>query len=116
NLVQAYAYLANPPDKPVTLTLIGNNRTEPENVKVNREITKVPPVEAKMLQMDIAYIRVPLLLQNRANDAKKQLEDLLKKGATGVILDLRASANGKETEGYQLANYFVDSGSLGYLQ
>lgn len=116
NLVQAYAYLANPADKPVTLTLIGNNRTEPESLKVNREVTKVPPVEAKMIQGDIAYVRVPLLLQGRANDAKKQLEDLLKKGATGVILDLRGSAGGKDSEGYQLANYFVDSGSLGYIQ
>jgi carboxyl-terminal processing protease len=116
NLVQAYAYLANPSDKPVTLTLIGNNRTEPETVKLNREVTKAPPVEAKMIQTDIAYIRIPLLLQGKANDAKKQLEDLLKKGATGVILDLRASAGGKDSEGYLLANYFVDSGTLGYLQ
>jgi carboxyl-terminal processing protease len=116
NLVQAYAYLANPADKPVTLTLIGNNRMEPENLKVNREVTKVPPIEAKMIEGDIAYIRIPLLLQGKAGDAKKQLEDLLKKGATGVILDLRASAGGKDSEGYQLANYFVESGSLGYIQ
>src|SRR5262245_9545743 len=58
NLVQAYAFLSTPADKPVSLTLIGNNRTEPETMKVNRDVTKVPPVEAKMLQMDIAYIRV----------------------------------------------------------
>lgn len=116
NLVQAYAYLANPADKPVTLTLIGNNRMEPESLKVNREVTKVPSVEARMLQMDIAYIRVPLLVQGKANDVKRQLEELLKKGATGVILDLRASAGGKDSEGYLLANYFVDSGNLGYIQ
>ena len=116
NLIQAYAYLANPADKPAVLTLIGNNRSEPETVKVNREVTKAPPVEGKLLQTDIAYIRVPLLLQGKANDAKRQLEDLLKKGATGVILDLRASAGGRDTEGYTLANYFVDSGTLGFVQ
>ena len=116
NLVQAYGYLSNPPDKPVTLTLIRQNKTEPETIKVNREVTKAPPVEAKILQMDIAYIRVPLLTQGKANDAKRQMEDLLRKGATGVILDLRASAGGKDTEGYSLANFFVDSGTLGYLQ
>jgi len=116
NLVQAYAYLANPSDKPVTLTLIGNNRTEPETLKVNREVTRVPPVEARMIQGDIAYIRVPLLAQGRTNDVKKQLEDLIKKGATGVLLDLRASAGGKDSEGYTLANYFIDTGTLGYLQ
>lgn len=116
NLIQAYAYLANPPDKPVTLTVIGNNRPEPESVKLNREVTKVPAVEAKLLQTDIAYIRVPLLTQGRAIDVRKQLEDLLKKGATGIILDLRASAGGKDTEGYTLANYFLDNGSLGYIE
>jgi carboxyl-terminal processing protease len=116
NLVQAYAYLANPADKPATLTLIGNNRSEPETMKVNREVTKPPAVEAKMLQTDIAYIRVPLLTPGKANDVKKQLEDLLKKGATGVILDLRSSAAGKDSEGYTLANYFIDTGILGYLE
>jgi len=116
NLVQAYGYLATPADKPVTLILIGNNRTEPETVKLNREVIKVPAVESKMLQTDIAYVRVPLLSQGKTADAKKHTEDLLKKGATGVILDLRASAGGRDTEGYSLANLFVDSGSLGYLQ
>src|SRR5688572_11732081 len=96
NLVQAYAYLATPADKPATLTLVGNNRSEPEVLKVNREVTRVPPIEARMMQSDIAYIRVPYLAQGRANDAKRQLEDLLKKGATNVILDLRSSAGGKD--------------------
>ena len=116
NLVQAYGYLATPADKPVSLTLIGNNRTEPETVMVNREVTKVPPIEAKMIQSDIAYVRVPWLAQGKANEARKQLDDLLKKGATGVILDLRASAGGKDTEGFALANLFVDNGTLGYKQ
>jgi len=116
NLVQAYGYLATPADKPVTLTLIGNNRSEPETVMISREVTKMPPVESKMIQSDIAYVRVPWLSQGKANDARKQLDDLIKKGATGVILDLRASAGGKDTEGFALANLFVDSGTLGYKQ
>lgn len=113
NLVQAYGYLATPADKPVSLTLIGNNRMEPETVMVNREVTKVPPVESRMIQNDIAYVRVPWLTQGKATEARKHLDDLLKKGATGVILDLRASAGGKDTEGFALANLFVDSGTLG---
>ena len=113
NIVQAYGYLATPADKPVTLTLIGNNRMEPETVMLNREVTKMPPVEAKMIQSDIAYVRVPWLSQGKANDARKQLDDLLKKGATGIILDLRASAGGKDTEGFALANLFIDAGTLG---
>ena len=114
NLIQAYAYLATPVDKPASLTIIRN--AEPQIIKVNREVTKAPPVEAKIVQGDIAYVKVPLLSAGRTSDAKKHIEELAKKGATGIILDLRASAGGKDTEGYNLANLFVDSGSLGYLQ
>jgi carboxyl-terminal processing protease len=116
NLVQVYGYLANPPDKPAVLTVIGNNRMEAQIVTVPREVTKVPPVESRMIQNDIAYVRVQWLTQNRVNDVRKQMDDLIKKGATGVILDLRASAAGKETEGFALANLFVDTGMLGYKQ
>jgi carboxyl-terminal processing protease len=122
NLVQVYGYLSNPADKPVVLTVIGNNRTEPQQLTVGREVTKIPPVEGKLISegktgpTDIAYIRVPWIVAAKVNDVKKQIEDLTKKGATGVILDLRSTAAGKDTEGFALANLFVDSGTLGYKQ
>jgi carboxyl-terminal processing protease len=116
NLVQAYGYLATPADKAAVLTLIGPNRQEPTTVTVPREVAKIPAIEARMIQNDIAYVRTPFLTQGKAADVRKQIEDLTKKGATGIILDLRASAGGRETEGFALANLFVDSGTLGYLQ
>jgi carboxyl-terminal processing protease len=116
NLVQVHGFLANPPDKAATLTLIGRGRAEPENVVVPREVTKVPQVQAELRQGDIAYLRVPSLAQGKAAEARKQLEDLLKKGATGIMLDLRSSAGGKDQEGFNLANLFVDSGTLGFLE
>jgi carboxyl-terminal processing protease len=116
NLVQVNAFLAIPADKPASLTLIGRGRSEPETLVVPREVTKVPPVQSEMKQGDIAYLKVPVLAQGKAAEAKKQLEDLLKKGATGVILDLRSSAAGKDTEGFSLANLFVDSGTMGTLE
>jgi carboxyl-terminal processing protease len=116
NLVQAYGYLATPADKPASLVLIGPNRDEPLKLSVPREITKVPPVESRIIQNDIAYVRVPLLMPGKAAEVRKQIDDLTRKGATGVILDLRGSAGGRDTEGFALANLFVDSGTLGYLQ
>lgn len=116
NLVQAYAYLATPPDKPAVLTIIGPNRSEPAMITVPREVLKVPAIESRIIQNDIAYVRVPLLSQGKVAEVKRQVEDLSKKGATGIILDLRASAGGRDTEGFALANLFVESGTLGYLQ
>ena len=48
-----------------------------------------------MIDSDIAYVRVPVLAPGKAAEARKALDDLLKKGATRVILDLRATAGGE---------------------
>lgn len=115
NLVQVYGYLANPPDKPASLTVIrpGN---EPKVVPVARQVTKAPPVESRMIDGNIAYVRVRLLSPGKAAEARKSLDELLKKGAASVILDLRASAGGEEKEAVELANLFIESGTVGYIQ
>jgi carboxyl-terminal processing protease len=116
NLVQVDGFLANPPDKPAMLTVIRRNTSEPESMTIARNITKAPPVDSKMLESNIAYVHVPLLTIGKAAEARTSIDDLLKKGATSVILDLRASAGGDESEGIALANVFMDSGTIGYAQ
>jgi carboxyl-terminal processing protease len=115
NLVQVDGFLANPPDKPANLTvMLRRNNFDPESMTVSRGIAKAPSVDFKMLENNIAYVHVPMLSTGKAAEARKDIDDLLKKGATSVILDLRASAGGDETEGIALANLFMDSGTIGY--
>ena len=116
NQVQVNALLANPAGKPVTLSVIRRRKAEPETVMLNREVVQAPPVEAKILDNTIAYVKVPFLGSGKALEAKRQLDALLKKGATSVILDLRFTGGGEEQEGVQLANLFLESGTIGYLQ
>jgi carboxyl-terminal processing protease len=110
------ALLASPAGKPVNLSVIRTRRADPEQMTVNREVVQAPPVEAKMVDSNVAYLKIPFLAAGKTLEAKKHLEDLLKKGATSVILDLRATAGGEEKEALELANLFIDSGTLGYLQ
>jgi carboxyl-terminal processing protease len=116
NLVQVDGFLANPPDKPATLTVIRRNTAKPESVMITRGIVNAPPVNGKMLENNIAYVHVPILTQGKAAEARKDIDNLLKSGATSIILDLRASAGGDEAEGIALANLFLDSGTIGYAQ
>jgi len=116
NIVQVQSLLANPAGKPVTLSVIKRRKTEPEPVQLNREPMQIPAVEAKVLENNIGYLRIPYLGPGKALEAKKQLEGLIKKNVTGILLDLRATAGGDEQEAVQLANLFVDSGNLGYVQ
>src|SRR5215813_15353587 len=116
NLVQINALLATPAGKPVALSVIRSRRADPEIVNVNREIVTAPPVEAKMLENNIAYIKVPYLAPGKAQETKRQLDGLLKKGAASVILDLRYTAGGDNKEALEIANLFIESGTLALLQ
>jgi carboxyl-terminal processing protease len=116
NLVQVNAMLAIPAGKAAALSVIRARRADPEPVNVNRELVQSPAVEAKMLDNNIAYLKIPFFAQGKAQETKRQLDSLLKKGANSVILDLRYSAGGDDKEGLEVANLFVDSGTLALLQ
>jgi len=116
NLVQVNGILSNPVGKPAALSIIKSRRADPETVNVPREVTQAPPVDAKMLENNIAYIKIPYLAPGKAAEAKRQLDALLKKGATHVVLDLRYTAGGDDKEAVQLANLFMESGPIAILQ
>jgi len=116
NLIQVYELLASPAGKPVTLSVIRRSKAEPEPMTLNRETVQAPAVEARMIENNIAYVHIPLLAPGKALEAKRLLDGLLKKGATSVLLDLRATAGGEEKEAVELANLFVDTGTIGILQ
>jgi carboxyl-terminal processing protease len=116
NLIQVQELLANPPDKTVALSVIRRRKTEPETITVKREVVQPPAVESTLMESNIAYVKVPYLAPGKAQEARKQLDALLKKGATNIVLDLRFTAGGEEAEAVQLANLFLDSGTIGYTQ
>jgi carboxyl-terminal processing protease len=115
NLVQVNSMLASPAGKTASLSVIRSRKTDPETINVSREIVQPPPVEAKIVENNIAYLKVPYIAAGKAQEAKRQLDGLLKKGASSVILDLRYTAGGDNKEALDIANLFVDSGTLAYL-
>lgn len=116
NLVQVNAMLSIPAGKNAALSVIRSRRTEPEAVNVNREIVQAPAVEAKMLENNIAYVKIPYMAAGKAQETRRQLDGLLKKGATNVILDLRYTAGGDDKEALEVANLFIETGTLAVLQ
>jgi carboxyl-terminal processing protease len=116
NIVQVESLLSAPNGKPVKLSVIKRRKSDPEPVTLNREPVQIPQVESKVIENNIAYIRVPYLGTGKAQEARKQLEGLLKKNVTGVVLDLRTTAGGDDKEAPLLANLFMDSGTIGTLQ
>jgi carboxyl-terminal processing protease len=115
NLVQVHGLLANPVGKPADLTVIRRRQATPEMISINRQVTPVPAISSRMLESSIGYIKVPYLAPGKALEAKKHIEDILKGGATSIVLDLRSAAAGEQKEGVELANFFVESGDIAHL-
>ena len=116
SLIEVRSLLAGPAGQPVELTAIRRNRPEPETIRLTRKIVAVPPVETKILKDRIGYMRINALTAGKAREAKEKLQSLMQAGADQIILDLRNCAGGEQQEGVKLANLFIESGTLAYLE
>ena len=116
NLIEVQQLLAGDVDTEVELTVIRRSRPAPQVMTLTRKVVAVPPVDARMLERNIGYLKIALLAPGKADEARTEIEALSEAGATSIVLDLRNSAGGAREEAVALANLFVESGTLGYLE
>lgn len=116
NLVEVYQLLTGTSGSSVELNVIRRTAAAAEKVTLTRAQVAVPPVEARMLDANIGYVKIPLFGHGTAAEASMRIRELTERGARGLVLDLRNSAGGIREEGFDLADLFLDSGTLGYLE
>ena len=84
----------------------------PHRVTLTRAKIVQPPVEARIEEPGVGYIKITTLAEGKSNEVKTALNDLISKGAQKIVLDLRGTANGKLQEGVAVANLFAGSGTI----
>lgn len=94
----------------VKLELLRGNETITYEIK--RENIKVNPVESKVLQNNIGYIKFSSFDEDTAEDFKKKYEELNKQGIKSLIIDLRNNGGGIVTEALEIADYFTPKDSI----
>jgi carboxyl-terminal processing protease len=102
--------LSGPPGSTVELRIL--HRGQRLSVKVSRAKIVEPPIESRIEEPGIGYIKVTSLAEGKATEVKSHVTELLSKGVQKLLLDLRGAANGDIREGVAVANLFVDSGTL----
>jgi len=83
-----------------------------EFMLVRREI-EVPPLSARLVttkRSKLAYIRVFSFSAGAAAQIEKATADLVEKGATGAVIDLRDNPGGLLSEAVDVASVFIDDG------
>ncbi len=77
-----------------------------------RDIIRVSQVEHKLLDKNVGYIKVKQFSKGITSDVADAMRQLSSQGATSWILDLRYNPGGLLEESVQLADLFVDSGTV----
>lgn len=116
-LAYAEMLLQGDPGSSVELTVLRVRRsTEPQKINLVRAASKMPAVTTRLLENQIGHLQVHSLEQGKAGEISTAVADLQKQGARKIVLDLRDSGTGAPEEGVRVANLFMESGLIGYLQ
>jgi carboxyl-terminal processing protease len=97
----------------VRLTIRRKGQTDPLTVSITRAIVTVSSVEGRLLDDQIAYVRLKVFQEGCYLEL---LEQLVKLGQTsrirGLILDLRSNPGGLVSEAVAIADEFLDRGVI----
>jgi len=87
-----------------------------KKVDITRKSIHQETVKWEILDGDIGYIRIGSFLETTGDDFKKALDEVEKKGARSLILDLRDNGGGLVDECVQVADEFLDKGVVVYCE
>ena len=109
DLYDVKSLLSGAPGSTVELTLINRKA---EKIKLVRGKVPPTPTETRLLESQIGYVKVPILVKGQSEAVESAIKDVIKKGAKSIIIDLRGSAGGDLDEGVKVADFFLKSGVI----
>jgi len=101
---------------PVELSVVRVRRPEPQTMKLVRANLMLPPVDSRMLSNQVGYINIDALSPEHVKEVAAAVQGLQKQGAQKLMVDVRDCALGSPEDGIALANLFLKSGRITYLQ
>jgi carboxyl-terminal processing protease len=116
SLPEIRSALSGPPGSTVNVSVVRARRAEPQKMTITRNVVTIPPITDKMLEDGIGYVKVDALTKGKAQELAGKIKSLEKSGTKKLVLDLRNTSEGEESEGVATANLFLNHGTITYLQ
>lgn len=108
--------LEGKPGTPVTFDVVRPRQSEPEKVTLIRTVPALPPLGVEEYENNtILYLKPEVLTKERVQAVEARLRAMSRDGNKKICLDLRDVAEGDESEGIRLANFFLKSGTIATL-
>jgi carboxyl-terminal processing protease len=99
----------------VTLSVLSEGAKEPRSITVERAKIDVPLAKGEMETDDgvkIAHVQLAGFSRGASEAVRKELQPLLRKGARGIVLDLRGNGGGLLEEAVLVSSLFVEDGPI----
>jgi len=112
--MEAVKKLRGPKNTKVTITIMREGITSPQDVVLTRAIIQVKSVRYKIFEDGIAYVRIASFHERTSDDVRKALRDLNDKvrPMKGLVLDLRNDPGGLLLQAIEVADMFLSSGVI----
>lgn len=112
-LTEAVKKLRGKPGEPVNITVLRESEKKILEFKIVRDIIKIKDIkEARILEENIAYIRLVEFRENTPQDLDVALKNLQKEGMQALILDLRNNPGGLLDVAVKVTEKFIQKGKL----
>jgi carboxyl-terminal processing protease len=108
---EAALKIRGPASTSVVLLVLHEGQSEPVEVVIIRSEIELKSVIAEM-RGDIAYIRITQFLGSTGSDLHAAVKDVIDKGASGIVLDLRDNPGGVLDAAIDVASEFLASGKV----
>jgi carboxyl-terminal processing protease len=100
------------PDTPVVLKVFRAGFQEPQIPTIVRRQISVPAVNWAMVPGDIGYIELVSFSSNLAGELRRALGDLERRGARGIVLDVRNNTGGYLHQATDVVEQFLEGRKL----
>jgi len=109
-LMEAVSLIRGPEGSTVRLTILRKGVKEPFEVAIVRARIEIEVVESRMLEDDIAYVKLTEFNVKATKELKEALQELMAQEPQGLIFDLRSNPGGFLQTSVEVASQFLDGG------
>lgn len=112
SLIEAVKLLRGPANTSVTIGIMREGFTEPENFTLTRAVIHIKSADSKLLPGGIGYVKLRSFHKNTSADLEVELEQLEQSHMTALVLDLRNNPGGLLEQAIAVADKFIDGEQL----
>ena len=112
SIEEAVTLIRGPKGTEVILTILRNGWDKPKEFKITRDIIKIPTLEWKLIDNDIAYLHIYQFNQVLTSDFIKAAVEILNSPAKKIIIDLRNNPGGYLDVSVDVAGWFLEKNNV----